>query len=144
MPPQWLFDQAQGRAVPGNHFPLMRLAVFQDVFHPDPINKEIGDDGPFPFRGRFRLLDTRLEVIEKGSKVGFFVSQNPVSQALKCFLDHIDVFPFPCDVTSEFPCIISRKLIQGKKSKNLEGLANPRSAGKVIPGKVNILGISGA
>jgi hypothetical protein len=143
MPPQRLFDQAEGRALPGKYFPLMRLAVFQDVFYPDPVNKEIGDDGPFPFRGRFRLLDTGLEVIEKGGKVGFFVSQNPVSQALKGFLDHIDVFPFPCDVTSEFPCIISRKLIQGQKSKNLEGLAKPRSARKVIPGKVNHLVFSG-
>ena len=80
-----------------------------------------------------------LEVIEKGSKVGFFVSQNPVSQALKGFLDHIDVFPFPRDVTSEFPCIISRKLIQGKKPKNLETFSKPRFDSKVIPGKVNDL-----
>lgn len=94
MPPQKLFDQAQGRAAPGNRFPLMRLAMFQDVFHPDPINKEISDDGPFPLRGRFRLLDTRLEVIEKGGKVGFFVRQNPVSQALKGFLNHLNVSRF--------------------------------------------------
>jgi hypothetical protein len=76
----------------------MRLSVFQDVFHPDPINQEIGDYRPFPLRGRLKFLHAGLKVVEKGGKVGFFVSQNPVDQALNGVLDHLKAFLFPSDV----------------------------------------------
>ena len=101
MLPQSLFDQAQGRAAVLKPLRSMRLPLFQDVFHPDPINKKIGDHRPFPLRGRIRLLDEGLKMIEEGGKVRSLRKPIPGLPGAPGLVRSYLSFPVSCPMKSQ-------------------------------------------
>ena len=99
------FDQPQCRSRIRGELPAVHLALPESILDPDAVNQEVRNHRPFPGWTWFKFFHARLEMVEEGSEIGFFIRKYSVSDVLDSFRDHVKIIPFESRYAFMFPCI---------------------------------------